>query len=305
MKKTKFLAAFLVISAVLAGCAEQDNSLYEGTSAGAPVSAFEETSETTGFSETTASEIGTEESEFSDLTVFTESDEYSDTMSADTETAVSTASVTESSEKEITITSETAAVTENEQKTQPESEIKSNDNDVVQINIPKGYSKQWVEDLTDDPEIYELFSGAFFIDNCFYSGIGYDSSGIFENFGDVNGYYGFKHSGIKYSDYEAFLRQYFTDEYAAELAGREICCKNIDGELCYDSDSHRGGDIYFESASVSIAEKNNGQIILNVTVSYTGRFAEDYTYNDHIDVKTLTVVKTLDGWRLDGFCSIC
>lgn len=311
MKKTKFIAVFIGVASILSSCTNQDNSLSEGTSEEAPASVFSETEkipETTEFSQTTASESSTEASEFSDLTVSAEDYEESDMLNAESETAASTVSVTETAEKELTVKSETTKTTtieENEQKTQLESESPNTHKELSLINIPANYSGQWVEDRTDDPEIYELFSGAFFIDNCFYSGIGYDSSGIFENLGDVDGYYGFKHSGIKYSDYEAFLRQYFTDEYAAELSGKEICCKNIDGELCYDSDSHRGGDVYFESAFVSIAEKSNEQIKLNVTASYTGRFAEDYTYNDHTDVKTLIVVKTSAGWRLNGFCSIC
>lgn len=311
MKRAKIIAAWLGAAFMLSACQQQESALTEGTSvqteAPAPVS-----SETAEISETTASESSAETSELSALTEFTEDGGESDTKSAEAETTVTAVSVTEASEKEVTAKSETAAAAaaaaepeKTETKKQPETEKTNTDKGSVFINIPKGYSKRLVEDRTDNPEIYELFSGAFFIDNCFYSGIGYDSSGIFENLGDVEGYYGFKHSGIKYSDYEALLRRYFTEEYAAELAGREICCKNIDGELCYDSDSHRGGDIYFESAYLTIAEQSGEKITLNVTAFYTGKYAEDYTYSDHTDVNTLTVVNTAEGWRLDGFCNIC
>lgn len=168
-----------------------------------------------------------------------------------------------------------------------------------------GYAERFVDDLTGDHELFDHFSDALFIYREFYSGIGFNPNGIFENNGKVEGMYGYTHSGVAYSDYREFLLRYFTEDFVYELEDKNYGCINIDGELCYDYGGGRGGDIFFNGAELSITEQTDDLITLKLKIKFRDDSDPDSTITVRTESHRLYVVKTDDGWRFDDMNAIC
>lgn len=294
MKNHKIFLLLIASIVLLAGC-ESNNADDEQTHVEVDVSEYVlTTAETVNFAvkDTTLETTPTTET---DTIITTEA--TSDTTSSETITEVETTLAQTSSEFSETTTTETV--------TEATTTTKIEEKSGFYFEPEDGYAERFVDDLTDDPELFEHFSDALFIYREFYSGIGFNPNGIFENNGQVEGMYGYTHSGVAYSDYRDFLLRYFTEDFVYELEDENYGCINIDGELCYDYGGGRGGNIFFNGAELMITERTDDLITLKLKINYCDESNPDSNITVKTESHRIYVVKTDDGWRFDDMNAIC
>ena len=313
MKKIRYLCCFIASIVLLSGCEPKDNN-------DATLSTVDE--RITSDSAITVTKAET--SVITDIYTLSEAASAEQPVSETESTAIAEVSASQTSvETTIAVTENNAEIEEiiSEEVIEENyaeiidfddstEEIDDIQEDVLQTAFyfepENDYASRFVENLTGDDELYELFNDALYIYRELYTGIGMTSSKVFKNHGDTDKNTGLVSTGVAYSDYKEFLGLYFTDDFIAELGDKEFIV-NVDGEVYYNDwfMGARGGEFFFNGAELRISEKTDDLITLKLKIHFRDESDPESTRTVRTDTHRLYVVKTDDGWRFDDMHYVC